>query len=86
MVLKSPISLDVLDAESSGKEIKMEKDKFLALAGVEYDKWLESQKGQTDAYEYEKSFSDLMDRIAVSLLQGSVGKVPDDKRKKNDND
>jgi hypothetical protein len=46
--------------------------------------WKESQKGQTDGYEYERSFNEMMQHIGREILQESVGKIPENKNlKKN---
>ena len=46
--------------------------------------WKESQNGQTDGYEYERSFTEMMQNIGREILQESVGKIPENKNlKKN---
>jgi hypothetical protein len=46
--------------------------------------WKESQNGQTDGYEYERSFNEMMQNIGREILQESVGKIPKNKNlKKN---
>lgn len=45
-------------------------------------KWLKSQEGQTDGYEYEKSFVEFMRQVSQETLQISIGEVPDSKNKK----
>lgn len=74
--------MDCAGGDVGAKNALMEKKTFLTIAADEYDKWFESQAGQTDAFEYERSFAELMDRIAKILLQGSVGELPADHRKK----
>ena len=59
------------------------KEEIMAIFSTKYDAWLDSQKNQTSAYEYEKSFDEFMQQISQKLLQGSVGHEPDS-RKKND--
>ena len=46
------------------------------------NEWKESQKGQTDGYEYERSFSEMMRSIGHPILQESVGEIPDNKNLK----
>ena len=62
----------------------MEKSEFLRLASLDYDQWSASQQDQTDAYEYERSFDELMSKLGNRLLQMSIGEVPTNERKKND--
>lgn len=59
------------------------KEEIMAIFLVKYDAWVESQKGQTDAYEHERSFDEFMQQAGRELLQGSVGGKTDN-RKKND--
>ena len=48
------------------------------------NEWKESQKGQTDGYEFERSFSEMMQTIGREILQDSVGNLPENKKlKKN---
>ena len=61
----------------------MTKEQFLSLASHDYDQWSESQKGETDPHEYERSFEELMAKFSQRLFQVSVGEVPLDHRKKN---
>lgn len=46
--------------------------------------WHESQKGQTSAYEYEKTFDEMWQQLGQEILQESLGELPSDKNKKND--
>ena len=62
----------------------MTKAEFLHLASQDFDQWTESQKDQSDAYEYERSLDELMAKLGQRILQMSVGPVPADHRKKND--
>ena len=62
----------------------MKKEEYLAFASMEYDHWASSQEVQTDAHEFERSFSELMERFSNRLFQLSVGPIPSDRRKKND--
>lgn len=62
----------------------MTKKEFLAFASLEYDQFVSSQKDQTDAYEYERSFDEVMTRFANRFYQSSLGALPSDHRKKND--
>lgn len=62
----------------------MTREEFVTLALQDYDAWHSTQDGQTDAYEYERSFDQMMTNLSNKLYQMSVGKVPSDHRKKND--
>lgn len=58
------------------------KEKAMAIFSTRYEQWVESQKGQKDAYEYERSFDEFMQHVSQSVFQESVGKEAD-ARKKN---
>jgi hypothetical protein len=58
------------------------KENAMAIFSTQYDLWVESQKGQKDAYEYERSFDEFMQQVSQSVFQESVGKESD-ARKKN---
>jgi hypothetical protein len=60
----------------------MTKEEFLSAASEKYDQWKKSQTDQTSGYEYEKSFDQMMVELGQLLLQGSVGDLPKDKKKK----
>ena len=55
----------------------------MAIFSTKYEGWVESQKGQKDAYEYERSFDEFMQRVSKEILQQNVGRESDS-RKKND--
>lgn len=50
----------------------------------EIELWEESQKGQKDGYEYEKSFAELWRKLGLELLQNSLGKVPKSRNEKKE--
>lgn len=58
------------------------KEEIMAIFSDRYEEWVASQKGQQDAYQYEKSFDEFMQQVSKELLQQSVGKE-EDRRKKN---
>jgi Lon protease-like protein len=58
------------------------KEDAIAIFSTKYAAWVESQKDQKDAYEYERSFDEFMQRISRDILQVSVGREPN-ARKKN---
>jgi len=54
----------------------MQEEKIeLVLTNFEqaYRKWLNSQEGQTSAYEYEKSFEEFMQEVKKATLQTTIG-------------
>jgi hypothetical protein len=62
----------------------MNENELNDLIGQKIKEWKESQQGQTDGYEYERSFSEMIQNIGHSILQESVGEIPDNKNlKKN---
>ncbi len=38
--------------------------------------WHQSQQGQTDGYEYERSFNEMIQSIGKDILQQSIGTLP----------
>jgi hypothetical protein len=59
------------------------KEEAMAIFSTKYEAWVESQKGQKDAYEYERSFDEFMQQVSREILQESVGREANT-RKKND--
>ena len=47
-----------------------------------YADWEESQKNQTNGYEYESSFVKMMQQVELEVFQNSAGKVPASKNQK----
>lgn len=60
----------------------MDEKQLSELIAQEIKKWQESQKGQRDGYEYEKTFNDMMQSVGLNILQKSVGKVPKNRKVK----
>lgn len=58
------------------------KEDALAIFSTKYEAWSRSQEGQKDAYDYEKSFDEFMQQVSREILQESVGRE-EDSRKKN---
>ena len=52
------------------------REEFFEQIKVEIESWYKSQVDQTDSYEYERSFSEMMQRLGQKILQESVGEVP----------
>ena len=61
----------------------MEKEEFLALAASRYDALRELNKGKVDFYDLEVEFAKLWRELGREVLEKSIGPVPVDKRKKN---
>ena len=55
--------------------MKMREEFFDALK-AEIKSWYESQNDQTDSYEYERSFAEMMQKLGQKILQESMGKLP----------
>lgn len=61
----------------------MEKSDFLALAAKKWEE-IKSQKNEsTTFYDYEKAFDALWVEFGRQALEGSLGEVPSNRRKKN---
>lgn len=56
----------------------MNTDTFL----TKIQNWVDSQTGQTSAYEYEKSFDEMWQQLGAQVLQRSLGELPRNKNKK----
>lgn len=54
----------------------------MAIFSARYEAWEKSQEGQTDAYEYEKSYVEFMQKVEQEVLRLSVGQEPDGRKKK----
>jgi hypothetical protein len=52
------------------------REEFFEQIKVEIESWYKSQVDQTDSYEYERSFSEMMQKLGQKILQESVGEVP----------
>lgn len=46
------------------------------------NQWKLSQLHQTDGYEYEKSFNEMMQRIGKDILQESLGELTQNRKEK----
>ena len=44
--------------------------------------WQTSQEGQQSAYEYERSFAEMMHHLGQDILQASVGEEQNSRKKK----
>ena len=60
----------------------MTKEEFLELAGQKWEK-IQSEKGETASfYDYEQAFDELWTEFGRQTLEGSLGKLSKDRRKK----
>lgn len=57
------------------RRMKM-REEFFEQIKAEIESWYKSQADQTDGYEYERSFSEMMQKLGWKILQGSVGELP----------
>lgn len=57
------------------------KEEVMAIFSDRYEEWAASQKDQKDAYAYEKSFDEFMQQVSQELLQQSVGRESDHRKK-----
>jgi hypothetical protein len=60
----------------------LNKEEATAIFSTEYEVWAKSQEGQTDAYAYEASFVEFIQRMSRQVLQASVGQEADKRKKK----
>ena len=61
----------------------MTKEEFLKLASDNWDKLQEHKSQSKNLYDYEKGFDELWVEFGRASLEGSIGKVKKDRRKKN---
>lgn len=59
----------------------MTKDDYMALAEARFEQLTNLQR-QTDFYAYEKEFDAIWTDLGRTVLEQSIGPVPNDKRKK----
>lgn len=52
------------------------RDEFFEAIKAEIKSWEKSQKNQVDGYEYERSFSEMMQKVGQQILQESMGDLP----------
>lgn len=61
----------------------MTKEEFLELASKNWDKIKTHKSGSNNLYDYEKGFDELWVEFGRKTLEGSIGKISKDRRKKN---
>ena len=62
----------------------MTKAEFLKLASDQWDKIESQKKTSNNLHDYEKGFDKLWVSFGRETLEGSIGKVSKDRRKKED--
>jgi hypothetical protein len=65
--------------------IKMSKEEFLALAASRYEA-LNKLNEIKDFYTYEATFDEIWTDLGQSVLERNIGKVGEDRRKKNESE
>ena len=60
----------------------MATDKAAEIFKKHYEEWLNNPLRLKSGYDYEKTYSQMMQRIEQEVLQSSVGDVPKKKKKK----
>lgn len=64
----------------------MDEKQLSDLIDEKIKSWKESQKGQTDGYEYESTFNEMVQYIGKNILQQSIGELPANKKLKKTSD
>ena len=60
----------------------MDEQQISELVKKEVSAWFASQQGQTDGYEYEKTFVECWRSVGKKVLQESLGRLPGSKNEK----
>lgn len=59
-------------------------DEILKKMHQYYQEWEQNPQHQSSGYEYEKTFTEMWQKLGNEIFQQSIGKIPRDKnRKKN---
>lgn len=61
----------------------MSKEEFLKLASEKWDELQEHKSSSENLYDYEKGFDELWVEFGRTSLEGSIGELGNDRRKKN---
>lgn len=62
----------------------MDKAEFMALAASKWEEIKAHKKGSASFYDYEKGFDEIWVEFGRASLEGTLGKVSKDRRKKNE--
>lgn len=60
----------------------MEEQQIAEMVKKEVAAWFASQQGQTDGYQYEKTFVECWRSVGQKVFQESLGKIPGSKNEK----
>jgi hypothetical protein len=60
----------------------MDEQQISAMVTKEVTAWFASQQGQTDGYQYEKTFVECWHSVGKKVLQESLGHLPGSKNEK----
>lgn len=61
----------------------MTREEFLKLASEKWDELQEHKSSSQNLYDYEKGFDELWVEFGRASLEGSIGELGKDRRKKN---
>lgn len=64
----------------------MTKSEFTKITWERFQKWSESQEGQTSGYEYEKSFDKMLVEMGKGILEKEVANKKEPLREKKNKD
>lgn len=64
----------------------MDEQKISKMIQKEVSAWFAGQQGQTDGYEYERTFVECWRSVGKKVLQESLGRIPGSKNKKKDSE
>lgn len=60
----------------------MEQDIAVSIFAKHYQEWLTNPSRMLSGYDYEKSYSEMMQKVEQEVLQSSVGPIPASKNQK----
>ena len=60
----------------------MDEQQISAMVKTEVARWFKSQQGQTNGYDYEKTFVESWQSVGQKVFQQSLGKIPGSKNEK----
>ena len=61
----------------------MTKEEFIKLASEKWEELQNHKSSSENLYEYEKGFDELWVEFGKESLEGSIGELSEDRRKKN---
>lgn len=60
----------------------MDEQQIATMVKKEVSAWFASQQGETDGYEYERTFVECWRSVGQKVFQQSMGKIPGSKNEK----